>query len=337
MRSARQSHYVQARYLDGFLAPRNDQLWCYGRRRPSPYSAIPNKLARQRDFYRIPNAAPNVNLESFLEKSVEFPGLAALRELVEKGRPLDIENRIRLAKYIAFQEMRVPHTRELIREQTTHSINHMLQGFRDTSGSRAIVHEFALAEGSAVQRAKPFSVTREEIEEYAKEITDNPDSFDIKSMVDLANDMTTFYAAMRWNILFSRSSTAFVTSDCPVFRTFTEPGGDDALLRPDCLVCCPLSSRALLVMDHDIEFLKISKRERDAGNGKTLPPTGFRTITDTGVMNFNRRIVDYTHRWCFSGIKHDWITEAMQQPSKRTIPEFFAYGEMSGARWSRAN
>lgn len=337
MQSARQSHYVQARYLDGFLAPPNDQLWCYGRRRPKPFSAIPDKLARQRDFYRIPNAPPDKNLESFLENSVESPGLAALQKLVKAREPLDVADRIRLAKYIAFQEMRVPHTREVNREHMSQSINHMLQRFRDTGGTRADVHHFALAEGVAVQKAEPFSVTREDIEVCAQEIKDNPKSFDLQGMIDLANDMTQFYAAMRWTILFARPSTTFITSDCPVFRSFTEPGGDDALLRPDCSVCCPLSSRALLVMDHDTDYLKMSMKEADEGTGKTLPPTGFRTITDTGVANFNRRIVEYSHRWCFSGVQLDWITEAMQQPSKRRMPEFFARGEMSRVRWRRAD
>jgi hypothetical protein len=89
-------------------------------------------------------------------------------------------------------------------------------------------------------------------------MADNPNTFDLDSMVDFANDMTKFYAAMRWSVLLARPTTGFITSDCPVFSTFTEPGGDDSLLRPDCSVCCPLSSRALLVMNSDIEYLKVS-------------------------------------------------------------------------------
>jgi Protein of unknown function (DUF4238) len=106
----------------------------------------------------------------------------------------------------------------------------------------------------------PFSVTREDIKAYAQESADNPESFDPDSMLDIANDMTKFYAGIRWTVL-TKPSTAFITFDCPVFRTFSEPGGDDALLRPDCKVYCPLGSRALLVMDHDTEFLAISMRE----------------------------------------------------------------------------
>src|ERR1039457_3933644 len=95
---------------------------------------------------------------------------------------------------------------------------------------------------------------------------------------------------------FARPSTAFVTSDCPVFRQFDRPGGDNALLRPDCSVCCPLSSRAFLIMRSDFEYLKIAAREGVEGNGHTLPPTEFRTVSDQGVANFNRKIAAYAHR-----------------------------------------
>ncbi len=335
MQNTRQQHYLQARYLDGFLAPPDDMLWCYGRRRPEPYRAIPDKVARQRDLYQIPNAPLGENLESFLEKVVETPGLKALRQLIASKKPPDLRSRIDLAKYIAFQEMRVPHTREVNREHTSQSISHMLDRFKETGGSSAIAQTVALVEGIEVKRDKPTSFAREDIEAYAKEIADNPESFDLETMVDLSNDMTTFYTAMRWTILLTRPSASFISSDCPVFRDFTEAGGDDALLRPDCRVYCPLSSRALLVMDHDIDFLELSVNEKAQGNGKTLPPTEFRTITNRGVLNFNQKIVEYSHRWCFSGIEQDWITSAMQRPSKRKKPEFFAQGELSGARWRR--
>jgi hypothetical protein len=232
--------------------------------------------------------------------------------------------------------MRVPHTRELARQQVSQSVDNMLRRFREMGGTSALVQHIAFAEGVEVKRAESFSVTREEIEAYEKEIADNPESFDLDSMVDFANDMTKFYAAMRWTILLARPNVAFITSDCPVFRTFRKAGGDDALLRPDCSVCCPLSSRALLVLDHDLEYLKVCMRETAEGNGKTLPPTSFHTITDAGVANFNRRIADYSHHWCFSGLKTTWITEAMQHPSKRRAPDFFEQGEISGVRWRRS-
>ena|ERR1035441_1081579 len=82
MAKARQHHYVQARYLNGFLAPGSTQLVCYGRGRSKPHRSIPDGIATQRDFYAIPNGPPDANIETFLESKIERPGLEALRRLV---------------------------------------------------------------------------------------------------------------------------------------------------------------------------------------------------------------------------------------------------------------
>lgn len=71
MAAARQHHYVQARYLDGFIAPGSTQLVCYGRGRSKPHRSIPDGIATQRDFYAIPNGLPGANIETFLESEIE--------------------------------------------------------------------------------------------------------------------------------------------------------------------------------------------------------------------------------------------------------------------------
>jgi hypothetical protein len=122
MATARQHHYVQARYLDGFLAPGSTQLVCYGRGRSKPHRSIPDGIATQRDFYAIPNGPPDANIENFLETKIERPGLDALRRLVENRTPPSLEDRVSLSRYIAFQEMRVPYSRELNREHMRQSL-----------------------------------------------------------------------------------------------------------------------------------------------------------------------------------------------------------------------
>jgi hypothetical protein len=88
----------------------------------------------------------------------------------------------------------------------------MLDRFRETGGTSVVIQHVALAVGVEVKRAQPFSITREDIEAYAQEMADNPHSFDLDSVVDLANDMTKFYAAMQWSVLLARPNTAFITS-----------------------------------------------------------------------------------------------------------------------------
>ena len=335
MATARQHHYVQARYLDGFLAPGNAQLVCYGRGRSKPHRSIPDGIATQRDFYAIPNGPPGANIETFLESKIERPGLDALRRLVESRTPPSVEDRISLSRYIAFQEARVPYTRELYREHMWRSFEEKALQLETNGKSSLIFQNVAIAEGIPVRHSEPYEVTREDVEECLAEMNNNPDSFDLEPMVDLANDMTKFYVSMNWTVLFARPSTSLVTSDCPVFRQFDRPGGDNALLRPDCSVCCPLSSRALLIMRSDIEYLKVSAREGVEGNGHTLPPTEFRTVSDQGVANFNRKIAAYAHRWCFSGTETGWILGAIQGPSLRRKPIFVSKDGGTMVQWGR--
>ena len=335
MATPRQHHYVQARYLDGFLAPGSTQLVCYGRGRSKLHRSIPDGIATQRDFYAIPNAPPGTNLEKFLESKVERPGLEALRRLVETKAPPSVEERISLSRYIAFQEMRVPYARELNREHMRLSFEEKARQFEKSGRSSLIFQNVATAEGVPVKHSEPYEVRREDVEDILAEMNKNPDSFDLEHMIDLANDMTRFYASMNWTILLAKPSTAFVTSDCPVFRQFDHPGGDNALLRLDCTTCCPLSSQAFLMMRGDIEYLMLSMKEQSEGNGHTLPPTEFRTISDQGVANFNRKIAAYAHRWCFSGTEADWILKAMQGPSLRRKPTLTSKNGSTMVQWLR--
>jgi hypothetical protein len=335
MATARQHHYVQARYLDGFLAPGSTQLVCYGRSRSKPHRSIPDGIASQRDFYAIPNAPPGINLENFLENKVEGPGLEALRRLVQSRTAASVEDRISLSRYIAFQEMRVPYARELNREHMRASFEEKLRQFEKSGQSSLVFQNVATAEGVPVKHSEPYEVTREDVEHFLAEMDNNPDSYDLEYMIDIANDMTKFYATMNWTILLTRPSTAFITSDCPVFRQFDQPSGDNALLRPDCTTCCPLTSGAFLVMRGDIEYLMLSTKEQSEGNGHTLPPTEFLTISDQGVANFNRKIAAYAHRWCFSGAEADWILKAMQGPSLRRKPTLTSKNGSTMVQWLR--
>jgi hypothetical protein len=335
MATARQHHYVQARYLDGFLAPGSTQLVCYGRGRSKPHRSIPDGIATQRDFYAIPNGPPDANIENFLETKIERPGLDALRRLVENRTPPSLEDRVSLSRYIAFQEMRVPYSRELNREHMRQSLEEKALQFKKSGNSTLTFQNVAIAEGIPVKHSEPFEVTREEVEEFLADINRNPDTFDLDQMIDLADDMTKFYVSMSWTVLFARQSAAFVTSDCPVFRQFDYPGGDNALLRPDCSVCCPLTRGAFLIMRADIEYPKISAKEAAEENGHTLPPIEFRTISNRGVANFNSKIVAYAHHWCFSGTESNSILRALQGVSLRRKPISVSTHGGTLVRWTR--
>ena len=89
------------------------------------------------------------------------------------------------------------------------------------------------------------------------------------------------------------------------------------------------------MMRGDIEYLMLSMKEQCEGKSHTLPPTEFRTISDQGVANFNRKIAAYAHRWCFSGTETDWILKAMQGPSLRRRPTLKSKNGSTMVQWLR--
>jgi hypothetical protein len=65
-----------------FLNSPDKMLWVYGRKRSKPHRAVPDEIARQRDFYTIPNSLSGENIEQYLSTTVENPGLSAVRQFL---------------------------------------------------------------------------------------------------------------------------------------------------------------------------------------------------------------------------------------------------------------
>jgi hypothetical protein len=169
-----------------------------------------------------------------------------------------------------------------------------------------------------------------------RELEANPKTFDLEMMVEMATDATQFLAQMSWDVVFAPLGSNFISSDCPVFRMFSdESDPNDAFLRPDCKVVCPLTKSALLVMRHDMDFLAAIVSGKGQSAEKKLPSTAFIEITDQEVSFYNRATAENANLWCFSGSKSEWITQAMQGRSKRAELHLFAEKHMTGGRWIR--
>ncbi len=221
-------------------------LWVYGRKRVNSHRGVPDEIARQRDFYAIPNAPAGESIESFLARTIENPGLSAVRHLLAAQRAPIFEQRLAIARYIAFQEWRVPYSRETHRSLTAKFIQQLLDRFDRTRERSVLAQQWAGREG--LYAGPPTLITREEVEAYAKNISANPTSYDLESMINLATRATDWYLRMDWTILLAPPKTSFITSDNPVFKYFRGSGGDETVVRPDCHICCPLAANALLVM-----------------------------------------------------------------------------------------
>lgn len=213
----------------------------------------------------------------------------------------------------------------------------MVQQFQETGGTKAETYVFAMVKDKPAMKSAPVTITREQAEGHLRSLESNPLTFDIELMVNLANDMTPFLTQMRWRVLFTKSGSDFVTSDCPVFRTFTDESDlDDAFFRPDCQVVCPLTKSALLVMEHDLEFLRAAVLGGASESSKILPGTYFIEASEQDVETYNRAIVESCNRWCFVGSKQDWIPALMKGRSKRAELHLFAQENFTAGRWIRS-
>lgn len=116
MARPRQHHYVTRAYLEGFLEPPSNQIFCYGRRRHRVFWSRPEDLAKQRDYYSFkrPDGSWDDMLEHLLDEKIESPGISVLRKLVGGDTRLSWADRQHLSMFIATQRMRVPYFREML-------------------------------------------------------------------------------------------------------------------------------------------------------------------------------------------------------------------------------
>ena len=80
----KKQHYVTRAYLEGFLQPREDQLFCMMRRR-APFRARPDEIAFEKNYYSFKRSDGtwNDSAETFFATSIEDPGLPVLKRLAE--------------------------------------------------------------------------------------------------------------------------------------------------------------------------------------------------------------------------------------------------------------
>jgi hypothetical protein len=192
-------HYIPRYYLNGFC---NDgELWAYDRLHRKKYRSKPKSIANENGFY-----TPEVELR--LNREIEYPAMGAI-DKVRELRPIDLEDRRVLTRYIEVMWRRVP-----------------------TGRDRLASHLPAVAE----------SVGSEMIEAMRWHASQNPEDADrALSKIDQINDIIKRYAesppldlwanlvlsegtgmigtgidSMNWRFLVSENHQ-FVTSDNPVF------------------------------------------------------------------------------------------------------------------------
>jgi hypothetical protein len=188
----KRQHYVTRAYLEGFLesAP---FLFCYGRQRGKPFQGQPSELAHERSYYsfRRPDGSWDDSLEHRIEQQVEGPGLDAMGVLAAAGHTrLDWSERDALAMLMAVQRFRVPHIREMLDATHADTIKELLNEYdqmqKERGPGRLWIRNVRPAPGGGVQEGPRTYVTRENLEEFQRSLSEDPGQFSRENIFGLA-------------------------------------------------------------------------------------------------------------------------------------------------------
>jgi hypothetical protein len=323
----RRHHFVTKAYLDGFLEPEETGLFCYGRKRPKPFITAPVNLAHIRDYHSVKRADGSLDfsLEALIEREFETPGIPVLRRLSAGKASLGLSQRLALASLTALQGVRVPYEREFMdrhnRESLLGYIQEMDEGTRRL-GKPVNAIEVAISTSDKVPAPEAWHrIERKDVEALLRETQDDPRRFSGETFLSLARDVAEIYARMKWTLYLATGENRFITTDCPVVRTFRngpKPGMD--IRSADCEISFPLSSRALLQMKHDNWSLSDADKKRSTWKRRQgricNSEIGVIQADDDSVRLFNECHVDHAHLWAFSGAFQDWLLARMQGSPK---------------------
>jgi hypothetical protein len=319
----RRHHYIAASYLEGFLEPGEKHLDCYGRKRSAPFSNAPDKLANIRDYhsFKRPDGTIDCSLEVQIEREIETPGIPVIRKLVAGKTNLDYSERLRLAKLIALQAVRVPYERNFMESNHKQNLLSYIEDMDQRSCNKnAPVNaiEVAAAPGADPRLIKEWvPVTRAQILADLRQLEEDPGSSSRHILLGLAADLAKIYMQMEWTIFYATGADRFITSDRPVI---TISSGDKNLSRGikdvRSKIIFPLSSAALLQMEHHNWMLDAVRRSPSKAKQKKSPCVAPSSAPEKLVEMVNRMQAARAHLWIFSGRKENWLKEWMKAPLK---------------------
>jgi len=322
----RRHHYVTKSYLEGFLEPGEQTLWCYGRKKMQPFRASPDKLANIRDFHSFRRADGTIDfsLETLIDKEIESPGMPVIRKLTRGKTNLDFSQRWILSRLIALQNVRVPYERDFLDRQTKESLMDYINDMDMESrrlGKPVNAIEVAVSPTDQVPKADAWVlITRAFVENELRAIEADPGRSSRDVLFTVAADIAKVYVQMEWTIFYIVGTARFITSDCPVVTSYLDGRKSGGIKDPHCEVTFPLSCKALLRMKHP-SWLLTSMRKKRVNEAKksrrgARPKINVAHADDAMVRHLNEFHADQAHLWAFSGRSEGWLLDRMQRPGK---------------------
>ena len=147
----------------------------------------------------------------------------------------------------------------------------------------------------------------------------------------MAKEFALVFGHMKWTVYYVAGKNRYITSDCPVVMSFANPHVSPAgLMRKDCQVLFPLSSTALLSMQHDQklneQLMKLGPSRRATRLLNRLPEIGCVLADDNAVMRFNEQQAEHAYRWVFGGQELPWLPDRLRRRSRNIRQVFVRKG-----------
>lgn len=299
----KQHHYVTKAYLEGFLAPREEHLVCYGRGK-GPFRTSPQDAASQRNYYAVRrvDGTWDDSLEGLIANTVEDPGLSVLKKLTSGKTRLCWEERDRITLLLALQEMRTPAARDRARA-TSRILN------------ERVIHEIKTADPDQnmvdiVGKSGRKTVTLDEMVKDHELLCDEHAVEIHRTLVGAAFKLREIYRHMKFTVFYAVGDQDFITTDTPVVRIFhnSEPLGT-GINRKDIEIRFPLSRKALLALTHDPHLVEALMRASSAERNRLLdrlPEVRVQRAGDAEVTVFNKASARHARRWLFASKEINW-------------------------------
>jgi hypothetical protein len=305
----KQQHYVTKAYLDGFLAPSVQHLFCYGRN-GSSFRRSTDDLAKQRNFYALKTEEGewDDSLEHLIEKTVEVPGLPVIKKLSAGKTRLNWDDRRALSLLIAIQEARTPAARQNVIAGSKLMTDRILQDIKAANPEQKTIDLIGKSDSKS-------TVTLEEIVESHDDLTKDHSAEVLRLAMGPALELYHYYMQMRFTVHYPLGTARFITTDTPVIRVFhqTREFGT-GINRPDVEIRFPLSANALLTITHDLRLAEQLIKANENKRSKllaNLPEVRVRYVRDGDVLAFNRGHARHARMWAFSSQELDWMAEVL--------------------------
>jgi hypothetical protein len=196
-------HYVPQKYLRGFSGADPDKVWVYDKKEGRFFEAAISKIAQERAFYED-------DVEVELNVAVESPANPVIDKL-RRREAIEVEERARLALYIAVMLMRVPNRRLKALERypgvVDGTVKRTMEEIQHIGGTTDIDPEIV------GRRLREVEEAREKLQQQPPQVVLDQ----IRSPWPSENVVNAIYA-MYWRYLTAPKGTlAFLTTDNPAF------------------------------------------------------------------------------------------------------------------------